>query len=195
MEKLDTTTRKQQIAESVMEVIASDGIQNLTMKKIADRIGVSDAALYRHFNTKNDMLVYVVGRIELGLISSIKEKAELQEDPLERLKQVLVQHLHYVEKNPAIPTILFSEALHYEDRRLKNKIARLLNDYKHFIEGILTEAKFQNQVRQDLNPQIAAEMVIGVIQSSVIFWSLDDYDYSIAERSGELWEQLEKSLT
>ena len=194
MEKLDTTTRKKQITESVMEVIASEGIQNLTMKKIADRIGISDAALYRHFNTKNDMLVYMVGQIEIGLISHIKEKAELREEPLDQLKEVLVQHLKYVENKPAIPTILFSEALHYEDHRLKNKIARLLNDYRNFIKSILDEATAQQQVRQNLDTQIAAEMVIGVIQSTVIFWSLSDHSYSVAENSEKIWEQLYNSL-
>lgn len=177
-----------------MDVIAREGIQNLTMKKIAERLDISDAALYRHFNSKNDMLIYVVGQIELELISQIKEKAELKKEPMEQLQQVLVQHLHYVEKKPAIPTVLFSEALHYEDRRIKSKISRMLNDYRHFITRILEEAKTQHQVRQNLDTQIAAEMVIGVIQSAVIFWSLSDYSYSIAERSENLWEQLYNSL-
>jgi len=192
--KLDTMTRKQQIIESVMNVIASEGIQNLTMKRIAKRLEISDAALYRHFNSKNDILVYLVGQVELELITQIKEKAELKKEPLQQLEQVLIQHLQFVEDKPAIPTILFSQALHHEDRRLKNKISRLLNDYRHFITKILEEAKAQHQVRQNLDTRIAAEMVIGVIQSAVIFWSLSDYDYSIAESSESLWEQISHCL-
>jgi len=177
-----------------MNVIASEGIQNLTMKRIAKRLEISDAALYRHFNSKNDILVYLVGQVELELITQIKEKAELKKEPLQQLEQVLIQHLQFVEDKPAIPTILFFFFFYHEDRRLKNKISRLLNDYRHFITKILEEAKAQHQVRQNLDTRIAAEMVIGVIQSAVIFWSLSDYDYSIAESSESLWEQISHCL-
>lgn len=183
-------SRKEQIALTAIDIISEGGTQNLSMLKIANRIGVTDAALYKHFKSKKEMLLYMVNLIEEMLIGRMREYSKNSEvkDPLERLKNILSFQFRFIEENKGIPRILFSEALQFDDNRLTSKTASILNQYLGLIKTTLQEAQKNGTVKASTNIETLAFIFMGMIQSTVILWSLGGCKFSLKEREKTLWK-------
>ena len=101
--------RQEEIIKAAMQVIAIDGIEGLTVKSIAKVIGLTEAALYRHFNSKSEII--------LGILSYFKERAKkllvsVEEDKLpglEKIHRILRTRCEDFIENPASMVVILSE--------------------------------------------------------------------------------------
>ena len=194
MAKENSSDRKQQIIMAAMKIISEQGIQKLTMKQIAGHVGISDAALYRHFENKKAILMAMIDEIGKNLTGFIAQRVASFDDPVEKLQNLLRLHLKFVEQNKGIPRILFSEEIHINEPDLKKRTATMIKNYLDMIQGILYRAVQEGKVRTDLNIEAAATAFLGLIQGSIILWSLDEYSHSIADRHESLWSVYTGSL-
>lgn len=187
-------TRKQQIARAAMEIISEEGMSKLAMARIAERIGVTDAALYKHFKSKNDMLLYMIEDLEKSMIAEFIAHVGQIQDPVERLNSLLIYQFEFIEQNRGIPRIIFSESLQKQNREIKAKISGLLTNYQGAIKAILEAARAEGRINGETDIDAAAAIFIGMIQSTVIFWTLSDFSYSIREKQESLWKEYRKII-
>ena len=89
-----TTIRRQQIVDTIRDIISSKGIEHVTISEIAIRIGTTKGAIYRHFKSKRDILSLLIDNIEETLLNTL-DKAIVSENPIQNLKNVLMAHLTY----------------------------------------------------------------------------------------------------
>lgn len=194
MGRKDTETRQREIVEATLELLAESGIQNLTTAHIAERVGITEAALYRHFDGKFDIIgstIEFVGkqmRLELSKIS--KEKSAK-----ERLKRIFFRHLKYIEQHPGNARLLFSDDIHFDDQKLRGFLRDVVEERKQFIQEIVKEGQSQGVIKADMNPEGIALMFIGLIQSKVLLWSLSGSDFSLTRESKKLWDVFSRSIT
>jgi len=194
MAKIDSETRKAQIINAAMEIISEGSNQNLVMVKIAERIGVTDAALYKHFKTKNNMLLFMLDGVEGAMVKKLIEHTSKYSDPREKLRNILSYQFNFIQKNKSIPRILFSEALQFKDERIKTKIKNIIMKYKKYIEEILQTLQNDDKVKLKINSEAVAVIFMGMIQFTVISWTLSDYSFSLKSRETILWEEFSKII-
>ncbi|MFC1889024.1 TetR/AcrR family transcriptional regulator [Thermodesulfobacteriota bacterium] len=189
-----SVSRKQQIARAAMEIISEEGMSKLVMARIAERIGVTDAALYKHFKSKNDMLLYMIEELEQSMIDKFIAHVGQIEDPVERLYNLLRFQFEFIEQNRGIPRIIFSESLQKANQEIRAKIEGLLTNYLETIKAILISARADGRINGETNIDAAAAIFIGMIQSTVIFWTLSDFSYSLKEKQDSLWKEYRKII-
>ncbi len=194
MTRIDSATRKAQITKAAMELLSEGGCKDLVMVKIAERVGVTDAALYKHFKTKNDMLLFMLEHIEATMVTRLIENTKMYPDSEEKLRYVLSYQFNFIQKNKSIPRILFSEALQFKDDKLKSKINNILADYKNYLIEIIQSASEKGNIRADLNPEAVATIFMGMIQSTVISWTLMNYSFPLKDREAVLWEEFSRII-
>ncbi len=187
--------RKQQIALAAMEIISEEGMQNLAMMKIAKRVGVTDAAIYKHFTSKDEMLLFMIEQIETTMFTRVIALVKDIEDPLEKLHNLFKFQLEFCEENKGIPRIIFTEFLQHKNKDLKQKVRRILNNYLTFIQKMLNTAIENGQIKGNINVESAATIFLGMIQSNVILWTLADYTYSFNDSIPSLWEEYCKIIS
>ena len=181
-------SRKEQIALTAIDIISEGGTQNLSMLKIAERIGVTDAALYKHFKSKNEMLLFMVDIIENMLIGRLKEHSKQFKDPLERLKNILSFQFRFIEENKGIPRILFSEALQFKDDKLTSKTSNILQQYLNLIKETMIEAQENGSIKSRIDTETVSFIFLGMIQSTVVLWTLGGCKFSLRKREETLWK-------
>lgn len=194
MKRKDSETRKQEIVQATMEIIAEEGIQNLTMTRLAKRIGMTDGALYKHFSSKKEIIIAMVEEVQKTLSTFMSPQVAMYDDPIEKLQNVLRIHLEYLEQHKGIPRILFSEAVHGGDSDAKRMMRSGVSNYLDFIRGILYRAIQEGRIRKDLDVDVAATVFLGLVQGNVIVWSLSDFSFPLAERHAALWNIFAESL-
>lgn len=186
--------RKEQIIYTAIQIISEEGVKKLTLKNIASRIGISDAALYRHFKNKHDIIQCMIGMVGNNLTKRLSVAVVNSEAPLYKLKKVLKEHLAYIENNKGLPRIIFSESVHQNDPVLRKLVLNMVNNYLDFIKGILVQARENGKIRKEINIDAAAHAFFGLVQATVLIWSLSDFEHSIPKKAEALFDVYSKGL-
>ena len=125
MNKLDTKTRQKQIIEFSLDLIKEGGIQNLTMKNIAKKVGISEQAIYRHFRSKQDILCSIINYFN-DHFKSVFESVSKIPTVEKRMQAFIDGHLSYFQANPATAAVIFSEEIFQYDSKLAQKVNNLV---------------------------------------------------------------------
>ena len=122
MVKESTEIRQEQIKKAVLEIIAGEGLHNLSTRNLAKKIGLSEGAIFRHFKTKRDIIKGIMDDVARDLIGALRNIALKPIKAEEKLSQYLCQNVKYLKENMGITILLFSEAAHLGDKELKYKL-------------------------------------------------------------------------
>lgn len=134
--------RREEILQSLALMLeSSDGSQRITTAKLAASVGVSEAALYRHFPSKTRMFDSLIEFIEDSLITRINLILKDEKDTTARLRLIVQLILGFGERNPGLTRILTGHALMFEQDRLQGRINQLFERIEAQLRQVLREKK------------------------------------------------------
>jgi hypothetical protein len=134
------------------------------------------------------MLLFMIDIVEEMLIGKMTEFSKKYDNPLEGLKYILNFQFRFIEENKGIPRILFSEALQFEDINLTTKTTGILTQYLTLVKKMLSKAKKQGLIKSTINVDTLAHIFMGMIQSTVILWTLGGCKISLKKKEQSLWK-------
>ena len=194
--KVDTEVRRKQITQAAFKIIASHGVKGLTTSAIAKDVGISAANLYRHFAHKDEILNSVVDKIGEDLHQNLKTvQCTASRSPLVNIRRLFALHLDYIEKNEGIPRLIFSEEIHVDNVQLKEKLLAAINSYIQGIVVLIREGQEKGTIKRNMDPHIAALTMIGMIQITVMKWSLNSFSFSLVDEGMKFWKNFERCIT
>lgn len=136
--------RREEILQALAQMLeSSEGSQRITTARLAATVGVSEAALYRHFPSKARMFEGLIEFIEESLISRINLILTDEKDTLLRLRLIVQLLLGFAEKNPGLTRILTGHALMFEQDRLQNRINQLFERIETQLRQVMRERKLR----------------------------------------------------
>jgi AcrR family transcriptional regulator len=134
------TRRQEEILDRTLELVREGGLAGLTMKKIADRVGFTEAALYRHFANKEALLLGLVGRLESLLLGTVRQIAgDPALPPRRRLERILLHHAGLLFATDGLPILLLAEASASGNQAMIERIATVLRQYLDLLAQVLAE--------------------------------------------------------
>jgi AcrR family transcriptional regulator len=151
--------RQEQILDRTVELVARDGLANLTMKRIAERVGFSEAAIYRHFPTKQRLLLGLMDRLERLLLDPIRAiAADAGDSPSDRLARILTHHLRIVLDHDSLPVLLLAEASASGDPRLVQRMRDIFNPYRTLLCELLAHVAPTGRATAPRAPETAGQV-------------------------------------
>jgi len=168
--------RKEQIVDEAMRLAAELGPDRMTTQKLADAVGVSQAAIFRHFSNKTEIWQAVASRIGSAMPANITESDAA---PLDRLRAIVKRQFEFIVNTPSIPAILYSRELHAENELLRQRFAEMINRRQALFADLFREALAAQQIRPDIDPEDAARLVLAFIQGTAMRWSMQERSFDI----------------
>ncbi len=162
-QRLSAVERQDEIIRAAVDLAAEQGMDKVTTQEIANAVGVTQGAIFRHFPTKDTIWIAVVHWTRSRLLSVIDRAASQATDPLDALKSIFFAHVAFAEKNPALPRLLLAT-----NPQLQRLTQELLTGYEAKLERLLAEAKLHGLVRADLDEGAAAALFIAIVQGLVL---------------------------
>lgn len=144
-------SRQRQIVEAARKIIATRGMEALTIREIAKEVGISDGDIYRHFASKKDILLLLIEDIERTLLEAVDQAASDKQDPIEGLENVLKAHLSYLEQRRGVSLLVIAETLRLGDKDLRKRMFEVVNRYMGRIEELLASGVKSGQVSKSLD--------------------------------------------
>ncbi|HKK41403.1 MAG TPA: TetR/AcrR family transcriptional regulator [Bacteroidales bacterium] len=139
MEKQNTEIRQEQIKQAVLDIIYSDGLRKLSTSNLARRIGMSEGAIFRHFATKQDIILSIIKDVQTDFIGSLRIIATSDEEPEARLKSFLCQTVTYLTRNKGITMLMFSEVSLNNEVALRSSLLQIFNNQRALVSKIILD--------------------------------------------------------
>ena len=154
--------------DAVIDLASGMNPADITTAAISERMGLTQGALFRHFPTKDAVLQAVMESVSERLLSRIDEAVREETAPLEALRAIFMAHVGFIESNPGVPRLLFSELQRTEETAGKRAVAAFLEASATRILVQLDEAKKLGLVSPDICSRSAAMSLVGSVQGLVI---------------------------
>lgn len=165
---LPAEERRAATVEAVVELAAEQNPSDITTTAIAQRMGLTQGALFRHFPTKDAILQAVMSWVTERLLARLDKAAESAPSPLAALEAVFLAHIDFVCEHPGVPRMLFGELQRPGDTLPKRMVRTLLRHYDERLRGLLEAGKAQGELDALLDVDAAAGLFIGAIQGLVM---------------------------
>jgi AcrR family transcriptional regulator len=162
MERQSTDIRQEQIKQAVLEIIYSDGLKNLSTRNLAKQIGMSEGSIFRHFKTKQDIILAIISDVQVEFIGQLRKIATSATEPVSRLHEYLCATVKYLTINKGITMLLFSEASHNNDTGLKNQLQQVFNQQKQLVSKIILDGIAIGIWNENVSVEDVAMLYIGI---------------------------------
>ncbi len=189
IKRRSTEFRQQQIVEVAAKLIFKYGSEHLTVKRIAKEVGISEAAIYRHFKSKKSILSFLLDYIEEALLADIsRERGGSEAVTLDTIEKTVRNHFSAIDLRKGISFQVIAEIISLGDKNLNKKASQTISKYISSLRELLLQGVKNGSVRADIDLEAAATLLFGLIQSLVNIWSLANDSFKLVEKYTSLWQ-------
>ncbi len=162
MNRKPTAERKEEILDAAARIMARDGIASLTIATLAREVGVTTGALFRHFETRDAILVALAERTAEQLREDLR--ADVHSDAREALRAFVTARLGTVSKTPSAPVMALSPDVHLAlPKKGRDALAAIVRETLAHVGEIVAKGQKSGAFREDISPQSAAGVVLGTM--------------------------------
>lgn len=189
------TDRQIEIMEAATLRIDQYGIQELTIKNLAADLGLSEAALYRHFKSKNDIMLGLLSYF----ISEMKERiaaiiSDEDNTPTEQLKNIFDSQLKTFLKKPAIVSVIFSEGIFQFNKDLSEKVSTMMELMQTHISAIIKKGQDEGTYRELIGSVTISTIIMGSMRMTVLKWKLSGHKSNLIKDGNTVLNGLLKMI-
>ncbi len=165
---LPAEERRAATVEAVVELAAEQNPSDITTTAIAQRMGLTQGALFRHFPTKDAILESVMDWVAERLLARVDKAAASAASPMAALEAMFMAHIDFVAEHPGVPRMLFGELQRPGDTLPKKMVQTLIRRYSERLQHLLEAGKQQGELPAQLDIEAASVSFIGSIQGLVM---------------------------
>ena len=165
---LSADERRAATVEAVVDLAAEQNPSDITTTAIAQKMGLTQGALFRHFPTKDAILEAVMAWVTDRLLARVDKAAEGAASPKAALEAVFMTHIDFVSDHPGVPRMLFGELQRPGEPLPKGIAQTLIRHNGERLRVLLEAGKTRNELHADLDPDAATTLFIGTVQGLVM---------------------------
>ncbi len=190
----ELSPRQLEIVNLAIELIAEKSIQGLTIKNLSKKIGLSEGAIYRHFNSKFDILLTILSSFLQEADKSLQNVCESDNSALDQIESVFMYNFNRFTERPAIASVIFSESIFQNDNRLSVEVLKLLDKHESTLKCIIENGQRNGEIRVDIQCDKLISMIIGSIRYTVTKWRLTNFEFDLINEGRILLESIKKLI-
>ncbi len=190
----EKVSRKQQILHSLAEMLEATPGGRITTAGLAKQVGVSEAALYRHFPSKAKMFDGLIEFIEDTVFSRINMIMADESNTEVRCEKTLLLLLTFTERNPGITRILTGDPLSGETDRLRTRVAQFFDRVELQLKQILRESELRGGQAIGMETAAAANLMLVIVEGKIGQFVRTDFKRKPTDGWPDQWLQIRKTL-
>lgn len=192
----NTAIRQSQIVDAAMTLIVKLGSEHVTVKRIAAEVGISEAAVYRHFKSKSDILSLLIDHVKNNLLTDIEKGRANGKDSstLGMVDRTLRTHLSAVAQRRGISFQVIAEIVSLGDPVLNRKAFEVIRQYTASIRDLLCEGVKAGEIRDNIDLEATATILFSMIHGLASIWTLSNKDFQLREKYESLWTVFKEAI-
>lgn len=180
--------RKAEIVATVLDLADGIGPDRVTTGAVASAIGVTQAALFRHFPTKAALWQAVAEHVAEGLAATWDNALSQNHGPLVRLRALIAAQLAQIAATPALPMLLFSRELNVTNAELRTTFRGRLMAFRSLLALEVEAGQKAGLLRDDVSANDVAVLLSSLVQGVAIRWALGARDFALRDEGLRLFD-------
>lgn len=188
------TERQQEIIDVSLDIISTQGIQGFTIKNLSHSIGISEAAIYRHFDNKISIL--------LAILDCFKSSGELlfgnlntsSSSPLKNIEMIFQGHFNAFNDNPSLVSVIFSEEIFRGEPILQQKISEIMDKNSAVIKSLVAEGQAKGEINPNIESKYITLIILGSLRMMVKKWQMGDKTFNHRVEVQNIFHALEQLI-
>lgn len=192
--RISTAIRKKQIIDAARKLIVQKGSEHLTIRSIAKEVNLSEAAIYRHFKNKKEILSFLMSHIITSMLDEIDRTSSNGAPSLETVRAILRNHLSRIEQSRGMSFQIIAEVISFGDRNLNRQVYESINIYIERLKDLINAGVNGGSIRDDIDLDACAMLLFGMIQGMVNVWALGRYGFDLTDKFESLWLVFQEAI-
>lgn len=164
----EVSVRQGEILDAALELAFEGGPNRVTTVAIAERLGMTQPAIYRHFRSKADLWAAITDRLGSEVAANIAEAEAEPGAALERLRRLMLGHLELIRRTPALPEIMLVRDPNSADAVVRLTMQTRMAAFQKTLLAFCAQAQAEGDLRADIDVRDIAALIAGVMQSLVL---------------------------
>ena len=192
IEKRTVKERRQQVLTVLTHMLHSErGMERMTTARLAEEVGVSEAALYRYFPSKTKMFEALIDNIEANLFSRITTSIRNETNTMNRVRDSMQMILDFARKTPGLTRILTGHALMFEEPLLQARVAQFFDRLEMQFVNILQMRKLREGRGFNVDERIIAGHLVTLCEGQFMRYVRTNFRLGANQSFEQQWRFLE----
>jgi AcrR family transcriptional regulator len=180
---MDITPRQLEIIEAAGKILTASGVSGLTIKNLAKEMQFSESAIYRHFKSKEDIIIAMLNYLANNID---KRLANLNSSltPEEKFKALFAEQFRFFKLNPHFVVAVFSDGLMEESQVINEALLKLMNVKIKHLMPIIMEGQQKGIFTNAITTDELMHIIMGTFKLQMFKWRIANFEFDI-KRSGE----------
>lgn len=178
----EITERQQEIIDVSLNLIAEGGIQSLTMKNLAKKIGFAESAIYRHYENKIQILLAILDFFKQNTEHLFTNEINSNDNALIKIENLFQNHFKKFSDSPSLVSVIFSEEIFRNEIELTEKVKEIMGQNITSVQTIIESGQKNGEIRNDIDASHLSVMIMGSLRMFVKQWHMSDYKFNITEK-------------
>lgn len=178
--------RKREVVDTALRLLSVLSVETLTTERIANEVGISQAAIFRHFPTKHALWLAILETVESRAITIWDTALSSTDAPLDRLRHVLEAQLSLIAATPAIPKLVFTVGQLSTETDLREVHMRIMARLRGILLHEAETAAANGSLRASIPAMDITALFLGLVQGTVLRWQLSDRSFDLCHEGARL---------
>lgn len=184
------TSRQKEITEVALELISEKGIQGLTIKNLAKKIGITEPAIYRHYDSKIDILIAVLDLFKQNTENLFEKELKHEGKAIEKIEHLFSNHFTTLSATPSLVSVIFSEEIFRNEPILIEKISEVIEKNDKILTTIIVNGQKSGEIRSDIEAKFLSTIIIGTLRLFVKKWQFSAFSYNLPKEGKQIIESI-----
>ncbi|MCD4651716.1 MAG: TetR/AcrR family transcriptional regulator [Candidatus Cloacimonetes bacterium] len=184
------TERQQQIIDTAIKIIANKGLKSCTIKNLSEAINISEPAIYRHFKSKEEILLTMLHHFETVSNELLKHLQNIDLSPLEKIKAFLENRYRVFNENPDLASVMMADDLFTANPKLLEVRSRIIKGHRDLVIEIVSQGQQAGKIRHEIEPKQIFLIIFGSMRLLVKQWSNHPEHIDLTVEGKKLWKSI-----
>lgn len=177
---MEIKPRQLEIIEATGKILTESGASGLTIKNLAKEMQFSESAIYRHFSSKEEIIITLLKYLNETVNKIFKESSasgDFEKDFTALFRKLTT----YFMENPFYVVAVFSEGLMNESARIGERILQLMNNLTKHVRTIIGEGQKKGLITRSLTSEQIVEIIIPAFRHQLFRWKISNFESDVAQ--------------
>lgn len=190
----DVSIRQFEIIEAAGRILTSAGASGLTIKNLAKEMQFSEGAIYRHFASKEDIIVAMLEYLALTMDERFSKVMAVDLTPEKKLKMIFATQFQFFKENPHFVVAVFSDGWMEESSRITATIAKIMDVKMKHLKPVIQEGQRNGIFTDEINTPDMVHIVMGTFRLLMYKWLVSDFDFDLKKNGDAMMNSIWKLI-
>ena len=183
---MEIKERQLEIIEAAGKILTESGLAGLTTKNLAAKMGFAESALYRHFKSKEEIIVTMLQYLATDMDKRLTACVAKLDDPVEKLKAVFNNQFDFFQKHPHFLVAVFSEGLLEESKKINAAIMQIMATKRKHLLPIIKQGQLEGIIETSAPAEDIMHILMGSFRLHMLQWRMTEFLFDVKQKGSKL---------